>query len=78
MSCCHSAPSVVYSYCINGTGPMLATFTAQLATLNTADLLEVIRGLIAQDIYNACLDAAIDEACNRDADLAFTIEQMMA
>jgi hypothetical protein len=57
---------------------MLATFTAQLATLNTADLLEVIRGLIAQKIYNACLDAAIDEACNRDADLAFTIEQMMA
>jgi hypothetical protein len=57
---------------------MLATFTAQLATLNTADLLELIRGLIAQEIYNACLDAAIDEACNRDADLAFTIEQMMA
>ena len=57
---------------------MLATFTAQLATLETADLLEVIRGLIAEEVYNSCLDAAIDEACNRDADLAFTIEQMMA
>ena len=57
---------------------MLATFTAKLATLSTADLLELIRQLISEEVFNACFDAALDEACNRDADLAFTIESMMA
>ena len=72
------ALSAVYSYLINRTGPMLATFTAKLATLTTADLLELIRQLIAEEVFNACFDAALDEACNRDADLAFTIEAMWA
>jgi hypothetical protein len=67
----------VYSSHINRTGPMLATFTAKLTNLATADLLELIRQLIAEEVFNACFDACIDEACNRDADLAFTIEAMM-
>ena len=74
----HRALSAVYSYLINRTGSMLATFTAKLATLTTADLLELIRQLIAEEVFNACFDAALDEACNRDADLAFTIEAMWA
>ena len=74
----HCALSAVYSSHINRTGPMLATFTAKLATLTTADLLELIRQLIAEEVFNACFDAALDEACNRDADLAFTIEAMWA
>ena len=57
---------------------MLATFTAKLATLTTADLLELTRQLIAEEVFNACFEACIDEACNRDPDLAFTIEAMMA
>ena len=71
-------PPAGYSSHINRTGPMLATFTAKLATLTTADLLELIRQLIAEEVFNACFDAALDEACNRDADLAFTIEAMWA
>jgi len=57
---------------------MLAAFTAKLANLTTADLLELIRQLIAEEVFNACFEAALDEACNRDPDLAFTIEAMMA
>mgnify|MGYP006269028377 CR=1 FL=1 len=56
---------------------MLSTFTAKLTTLATADLLELIRQLIAEEVFNACFEACIDEACNRDPDLAFTIETMM-
>ena len=52
------------------------TFTAKLATLSTADLLVLIRQLISEEVFNACFDAAVNEACNRDADLAFTIEAM--
>jgi hypothetical protein len=55
---------------------MLATFTAKLTTLATADLLELIRRMIAEEIFNPCFDAAVNEACNRDADLAFKIEAM--
>ena len=57
---------------------MLSTFTAKLTTLATADLLELIHQLIAEEVFNACFDAALDEVCNRDPDLAFTIEAMMA
>jgi len=72
------ALSAVYSSHINRNRPMLATFTAKLATLSTADLLDLIRQLISEEVFNACFDAAVDEACNRDADLAFTIEAMWA
>jgi hypothetical protein len=57
---------------------MLTAFTAKLTTLATDDLLELIRQLIAEQVFNACFEAALDEACNRDPDLAFTIENMMA
>ena len=57
---------------------MLSTFTVKLTTLATADLLELIHQLIAEEVFNACFDAALDEVCNRDPDLAFTIEAMMA
>lgn len=57
---------------------MLTAFTAKLTTLATDDLLELIRQLIAEEVFNSCFEAALDEACNRDPDLAFTIENMMA
>lgn len=57
---------------------MLGTFTSKLTTLATADLLELIRQLIAEEVFNACFEACIDEACKRDPDLAFEIEAMMA
>ncbi len=57
---------------------MITAFTAKLTTLATDDLLELIRQLIAEQVFNACFEAALDEACNRDPDLAFTIENMMA
>ena len=53
-------------------------FTAKLATLATEDLLELIRRMITEEIFNNCFDAAVDEACNRDENLAVTIEAMWA
>lgn len=57
---------------------MLATFTAKAATLETPDLLELIRQMIAEEIFNQCFDAAVGLACDRDPDLAFEIEAMWA
>lgn len=56
----------------------LATFTARLATLATEDLLQLIRRMITEEIFNDCFDAAVDEACSRDENLAVTIEAMWA
>ena len=56
---------------------MLATFKAKANTLATADLLEAIRSFIADEIFNECFDVLVDVACDRDPDLAFTIEAMM-
>jgi hypothetical protein len=57
---------------------MLTTFKDEIAAISTESLLSLISGLIANEIFNACFDAALDEACKRDPDLAFTIEAMMA
>jgi len=57
---------------------MTATFTAKLATLATEDLLQLIRRMITEEIFNDCFDAAVDEACSRDENLAITIDAMWA
>ncbi len=60
------------------TPTMTAAFTAKLATLATDDLLVLIRRMITEEIFNGCFDAAVDEACSRDENLAITIEAMWA
>jgi hypothetical protein len=56
----------------------MQAFTAKLATLSTQDLLELIRRMISKEVFNDCFDAAVNAACDRDPDLAFTIESMWA
>lgn len=56
----------------------MQAFTSKLATLSNQDLLELIRQMISQEIFNDCFDAAVNAACDRDPDLAFTIEAMWA
>jgi len=56
----------------------LATFTTKLAALTTDDLLQLIRRMITEEIFNACFEAAVDEACRRDENLAVTIDAMWA
>ncbi len=56
----------------------IATFTAKLATLATEDLLQLIRQMITEEIFNDCFDAAVDEACIRDENLAVTIDARWA
>jgi hypothetical protein len=56
----------------------IASFTDKLATLATDDLLQLIRRMITEEIFNGCFDAAVDEACRRDENLAVTIEAMWA
>ncbi len=54
----------------------LAAFTSKLTTLATEDLLELIRQMMIEEIFNDCFDVAVNEACKRDENLAFTIEAM--
>lgn len=56
----------------------MEAFISKLATLATDDLLTLIRRMITEEIFNDCFDAAVDEACNRDENLAVTIEAMWA
>ena len=56
----------------------MQAFTAKLATLATEDLLQLIRRMITEEIFNDCFDAAVDEACSRDENLAVTIDAMWA
>jgi hypothetical protein len=56
----------------------MAAFTAKLATLATEDLLQLVRRMIIEEIFTDCFDAAVDEACRRDENLAVTIEAMWA
>ena len=53
-------------------------FTVKLATLATDDLLTLIRRMITEEIFNDCFDAAVNEACRRDENLAVTIDAMWA
>ena len=55
----------------------LSTFQSKVSTLSTDSLLTLIQGLIDEEVFNQCFDIAVDEACNRNPDLAFQIEQMM-
>ena len=54
----------------------LQAFTIKLATLATEDLLQLIRRMMTEEIFNDCFDAAVDEACRRDENLAVTIDAM--
>ena len=56
----------------------LTTFTAKVAALATEDLLQLIRRMITEEIFNDCFDAAVDEVCSRDENLAVTIDAMFA
>ena len=56
----------------------LAAFTAKIAALATDDLLELIRRMMTEEIFNACFEAAVNEACRRDENLAVTIDAMWA
>ncbi len=60
------------------TAMTIAAFTAKVATLATEDLLQLIRRMITEEIFNDCFDAAVDEACSRDENLAITIDAMWA
>ena len=53
----------------------MQAFTTKLAT---EDLLQLIRRMITEEIFNDCFDAAVDEACSRDESLAVTIDAMWA
>lgn len=55
----------------------LAAFTAKIACLGTEDLIQLISRMIDDGIFNACFDAAVDEACRRDESLAVTIDAMI-
>lgn len=54
----------------------LAAFTAKISCLGTDDLIQLIGRMIDEEIFNACFDAAVDEACRRDESLAVTIDAM--
>ena len=54
------------------------TFIAKIQALNTDDLLTLIRRMMAEEIFNDCFNAAVDEACRRDENLAVTIDAMWA
>jgi len=54
----------------------LAAFTAKIAPLSTDDLIQLISRMIDEGIFNACFDAAVDEACHRDESLAVAIDAM--
>jgi hypothetical protein len=60
------------------TAMTIAAFTAKVATLATEDLLQLIRRMMTEEIFNDCFDAAVDEACSRDENLAITIDAMWA
>jgi len=60
------------------TAMTIAAFTAKVATLATEDLLRLIRRMITEEIFNDCFDAAVDEACSRDENLAIAIDAMWA
>jgi hypothetical protein len=51
-------------------------FIAKMRTLNTDDLLTLIRRMMIEEIFNDCFNAAVDEACRRDENLAVTIDAM--
>ena len=78
MPCCHSAPSVVYSYCINGTGLMTYS-TAALAAITAAGITSPSDQLIASVTFTTevirrgtgcSLETAAAEAFATWADLA--------
>jgi hypothetical protein len=54
----------------------MTAFSAKLPTLATEELLVLIRRMITEEIFNDCFDAAVDEACRRDENLAVTIDAM--
>jgi len=58
------------------TAMTLAAFAAKIAPLSTDDLIQLISRMIDEGIFNACFDAAVDEACHRDESLAVAIDAM--